>query len=344
VSREVSAPDLLVCGSLTIDNVVTATGELLPRAAAGNAVYAALGAAIWGHKVGVLSRAGADFPQDFLSMLRDRGLDLGGIVRRDEPHGMNVAFAYANDGSRVRAFPPDIVARIPPAERARFVDYTTRGEAHRYTTWFDFSPDASDIPADWARETRAAHLAAMPVQRQIALAQHLRRTRPDRHVQLDSPWHDERVPAENFHAALLHELDLLLPSEADLALWRPGSDPLDTASALAREAGRRILVKRGGAGALLIDADGRPALTIPPWPATMVDPTGAGDAFCGGVLAGILLHRDFRLALACGTASASFAIEGVGPAGLLRATRADAARRADWVAARIAPTKEKTGK
>lgn len=326
-----SGPALLVCGSLTLDNVVTAGGALLPRTPGGNVVYAALGAALWSDRVGLVSRAGSDFPGDFLTRLEDRGLDLGGIARIDAPHGMNVAFAYRPDGSRVRAFPPELVARIPVAERGRFVDYTTHGPAHRYAVWTGFAPDAGDLPLAWMPGLRGAHLAAMPVQRHLALARRLRAAAPQAQVQVDSPWYDERVPAQDLHSTLLRDIDLLLPSEADLLVWRPEADPLDSAAGLARAAGRRVLVKRGAAGCLLLGTDGAPELTVPAYPVSAVDPTGAGDSFCGGVLAGLQRFGDLRGALIAGTATASFTVEAAGIAGLAAATPAQAHERFDWL-------------
>jgi 2-dehydro-3-deoxygluconokinase len=70
------------------------------------------------------------------------------------------------------------------------------------------------------------------------------------------------------------------------------------------------------------------------WPARaarVVDPTGAGDAFASGVLAGLLRGDDLPRALRRGVVSASFALEEWGCAGLLRATPAQAeARLAEW--------------
>jgi ribokinase len=327
-----SPPDLIVCGSLTIDNVVTADGTRLPRAPGGNVVYAALGAALWGGKIGLVSRAGADYPADFLAMLAGRGLDLGGIARTPAAHGMNVAFAYSADGSRVRAFPPDVMDRIPAADRARFTDYTTHGPAHRYATWLAFAPDAADIPRAWLASAAAAHFAAMPVQRHLALAGRLRDTEPRRHIQLDSPWHDGRAPAQDFATPLLRAIDLLLPSEADVTAWRPNRPPIESAIALARSARRAVVLKRGGAGSLLIPADGSAPTVVPAIPVTAVDPTGAGDAFCGGVLAGMRRHGELGRAVIDGTVSASFAVEAVGLAGLLAATTARADERAAWLA------------
>lgn len=328
-----SAPELLVCGSLTLDNVVRADGALLPRTAAGNVVYAALGAALWGNSVGLVSRAGADFPADFLAMLRACGLHLDGIARLDAPHGMNVAFAYCADGSRVRAFPAELVARIPAAERARFTDYTTLGPAHRYATWLAFAPDAGDVPSGW-EGARGVHLAAMPVQRHLSLTEHL--CRPGRHVQVDSPWYDERTPGHDFHTTLLGRVDLLLPSEADVFTWQPGAgDALAATWALARSVRRPIVLKRGEAGCVVVDPAAEQAWTVPACPVAAIDPTGAGDAFCGGVLAGLQGGASLLRAAAFGTVSASFAVEGVGLAGLLAAERDEAVRRLEQLERRM---------
>lgn len=330
-----TVPELIVCGSLTLDNVVTADFGLLPRSCGGNVVYAALGARLWAPRVGLVSRAGCDYPADFLDSLADLGLDLGGIARVDAPHGMNVAFTYRPDGSRVRAFPADVTARIPSAERARFIDYTTRGDTHRYATWIEFAPDAADLPAAWVAAARGVHLAAMPVQRHLTLARLLRSCRADLHVQVDSPWYDERERATDFHTGLMADIDLLLPSEADLATWRPDVAPLCAAAALARHAARPVLVKQGAAGCTLLGPDGRLVFSVPACPVDAVDPTGAGDAFCGGLLAGLLVDGDLRRAAVCGAVSASFAVEAPGPAGLLRATTFQAEQRAAQLAPRI---------
>ncbi len=316
-----SAPDLVVCGSLTLDNVRLADGTLLAQTCGGNVVYAALGARVWSASVGLVSRAGTDFPRAFLDSLADIGLDLDGVAAIDAPHGLNVAFAYAADGSRVRVFPPEIMATIPPGQRARFTDHSTREPEAHYANWLAFSPDAGDVPAAWA-SARAVHCASMPVQRHVPLA---RAFAAAMHVQVDSPWHDRRTPAVDFHSALFHGIDLLLPSEADLIVWRD-ADPLETAAMLARVHACPLVVKRGAAGSVLIDTGGG-MFAVPACAVDAIDPTGAGDAFCGGVLAAVAAGHDPREALVWGTVSSSFAVQAAGLAGLLAATPAEAETR-----------------
>jgi ribokinase len=325
---------LIVCGSFTLDNVIAPSGARLPQNCGGNVVYAAGGAALWSDGVGLVAPAGGNYPGEFLAALAARGLDLGGVRRLDAPHGMNVAFWYRPDGSRERRFPPDIFAQIPEPERARFTDYTVHGPQHRYRTWFACSPLPEDIPQEWAQAAAGCHAAALPVQRHVALMRHLREQRPDIALHVDSPWYDERAMDADHAAPLFRLIDTLLPSAADLALADRGTEPLAAARRLVERGARRVVVKLGAAGSAIVAADATIA-HVPAVPVRVVDPTGAGDAFCGGFLAGLVATGDPVRAAACGTVSASFAVETVGPLALLDSPRAVARNRLDALWARI---------
>jgi sugar/nucleoside kinase (ribokinase family) len=74
-----------------------------------------------------------------------------------------------------------------------------------------------------------------------------------------------------------------------------------------------IIIKRGDAGALLIHGGG--AFAAPAMPlADVVDPTGAGDSFAGGLMgylayAGDLSPSTIRTAMIMGSVMGSFAVE-----------------------------------
>lgn len=325
---------LIICGSFTLDNVIAPSGERLPQNCGGNVVYAAAGAALWGDRVGLVAPVGNNYPADFLDALAAHGLDLGGVRRLDAPHGMNVAFWYRPDGSRERRFPADVLAQIPEPERARFTDYTVHGPEHRYRTWFVCSPLPEDIPPEWARSAAGCHAAALPVQRHITLMRDLRALRPDLALDVDSPWYDERALTEDHAAPLFRLIDTLLPSEAELAVADRGSDPLVAARHLVERGARRVVVKLGASGSAIVAADA-PIVYVPAVPVRAADPTGAGDAFCGGFLAGLVATGDPVRAAACGTVSASLAVETVGPLALLNSPRAEARNRLDALWARI---------
>ena len=80
---------------------------------------------------------------------------------------------------------------------------------------------------------------------------------------------------------------------------------------------RSIFYKQGVAGGLVWRAAEPGPIRWSPRETDVVDPTGAGDAFAGGVLAAKLRGEGLEGQLECGLGSAELAIGGVGADGLL---------------------------
>lgn len=98
-----------------------------------------------------------------------------------------------------------------------------------------------------------------------------------------------------------------------------------------------VVIKRGEYGALA--RTDRGWFSLPAYPVEgLTDPTGAGDAFAGGMLGylaarGAIDEAGIRTAMAHGTAIASFAVEQFGVEGLLRAEESEIAARVGALAA-----------
>jgi arabinose-5-phosphate isomerase len=126
-------------------------------------------------------------------------------------------------------------------------------------------------------------------------------------LDLDVPLRDA-VPAlgsEEDLRAILGLADLLKPSLGATAGLVASRDPVELGAELARRYGaQQVAVTLGEAGCILI-VDGE-ALQVPAPKVEVRDSTGAGDAFLGGLLAGLRLELDWtdaaRLANACGAA------------------------------------------
>lgn len=107
------------------------------------------------------------------------------------------------------------------------------------------------------------------------------------------------APARPLPTELLERVDVLVPNRPELAFLVGGPEPAgagDMAEA-ARRIGHRgsTVVTMGADGALLIDDDrmvGVPAPRVDP-----VDPTGAGDAFCGALAHALSLGVDLLAAV-----------------------------------------------
>lgn len=93
------------------------------------------------------------------------------------------------------------------------------------------------------------------------------------------------APARPLPAELLSRVDVLVPNRTELASLVGGNQPGSAAEAA--EAARRLgnrgatVVTMGAAGALLVDGDSFVEVHAPV--VHPVDPTGAGDAFCGAL-------------------------------------------------------------
>jgi sugar/nucleoside kinase (ribokinase family) len=171
----------------------------------------------------------------------------------------------------------------------------------------------ADIPPDFL-DASAAHLCPVDYLTHSLLPAVLRQAQFTT-VTLDpspgymNPTFWDEVPA------LVTGLTAFLPSEEEIcALFQGRSNDLwQMAEALAAYGCEIILIKRGEGGQLLYDAAARTRWEIPAYPSRLVDPSGAGDAFCGGFLAGYRRTYDALQAALFGNISASLVVEGVGP-------------------------------
>jgi sugar/nucleoside kinase (ribokinase family) len=127
--------------------------------------------------------------------------------------------------------------------------------------------------------------------------------------------------------ALLPRLDGLLLNDSE-ARMLADTDNLVLAGERARRLGPKfVIVKKGEHGALLFSDDG--VFMLPGYPtAEVIDPTGAGDSFAGGILGHLTADTSpppgrLRRAMAYGTVVASLTVEGFGLDRLKRADRAE---------------------
>ena len=196
----------------------------------------------------------------------------------------------------------------------------------------DQSIRADELPATLGR-IEACHVAPMPVPIQAALVRRLRDAGV-RLIALD-PHDVHMVGHEAGLLALLGEVDLFLPSRAEARQLHGSDDPEAAARAFVTAGPQAVAIKLGPDGSIVCGRD-RVTHHVPAVLARVVDPTGAGDAYCGGLLAAYS-GRANAVAAAChGAVSASFAVEGRGALPLTGVDRAEAARRL----ASILPDKE----
>jgi sugar/nucleoside kinase (ribokinase family) len=278
-----SDPRLVVLGQLSIDDVVMPDGETTMGACGGDATYAALGAALWTRPVGMVAPRGIGFPTEHVDAIVGRGVDRRGISDVPGP-AIRYWVLYEADGRRT------YVQRSPGSAFA------------------DMAPLVDQIPeAYWS--SSCFHLAAMPFASVERLVAAIRTRLSAAMITLDTH-EDEIAGFQERIGAILPSITAFLPSREEVATWFGWDDPERAIGELGALGQQCTVIKMGGDGCLVHDARTGRRWHVAIAPGPVVDVTGAGDAFCGGFAAGLVLGDSPPDAARRGAASASLSIGG----------------------------------
>lgn len=331
--------ELFTTGGILLDTVVAADGTVHADGLGGNAIYSAAGAGVWAAAgcVGVVPR---NFPGRWLSMLDAAGINVSGVHRVARDVEGTEWFFHRADGSRVdhlHAGTDMLVAgsQLSPTE-AKCLERRLRSGGVRPCGFGAFRAahpvEPGHIPVGFWRQGVGVHMAPNRMDAQHRL---LRCARDHGAVVSLDPGRQADTMTGGDVAAVLASCDVFLPSEKELRVLVPGEDPVDAVRMLAGRGAALVVGKLGPAGSVVADHDSGQMVHMPALPSQAPDPTGAGDAYCGGFLAAFIRTRDPVLAACCGTVSASFAVEAFGPWALLAACANEVHARLRWVVAQV---------
>jgi sugar/nucleoside kinase (ribokinase family) len=287
---------VLIVGSLAFDDLEMPSGTF-NDVIGGAATYSSIAASLLttSRLVGVV---GTDFPEAMLNELARRGVETAGVERA------------AGKTFRWRGrYSPDLASR------------TTLDT--QLNVFADFRPK---IPASFKSSPYVLLGNIHPALQLEVLAQ------------VDKP---KLVVADTMNfwitgepkllGEVLKKVDLLVINDEE-ARELSGIHNLVKAAADIRKRGpSRLIVKRGEHGALYFDDAG--VFFAPAYPLEEVlDPTGAGDSFAGGLVGYIarmndLHHHVIRRAIYFGSALGSFCVEGIGPRRLLDVSQIELRKR-----------------
>ncbi|MFC1738405.1 PfkB family carbohydrate kinase [Planctomycetota bacterium] len=285
---------LLVTGSIGIDTVTTPFG-VSENCLGGSAVYFSMSASFL-TLVRLIGAIGPDCPFDLSDVFAGRNVDLAGLEIRGTSKTFRWKGSYHDTMEEVitDAVQLNVLAEAPPKVPDEFKD-------SRYVFLANTAPalqlqllEQLDRPAFVAADTMNC-------------------------------WIEGRL--DNLKA-LLKKIDCLTLNETEAKMLTADSNLITAGKKILDMGPRIVVIKRGGSGSMLCDADER-MFILPAYPAGQIkDPTGAGDSFAGGLM-GYLAQTDktdfdtLKTAVAYGTVVASFTIADFSLAGLTAISKKD---------------------
>lgn len=305
---------IAAAGLLTEDTIIPLDGRPRPPQP-GGAIYAAVGMAIWSESVGLISRIGEGYPQEWLEEFSRRGMDVRAIHRISEPIDQRAFYAYTDGDKCERGNPLAHFSRVGVEIPKGLIGYEPLPfslDSKRQVGAGTLRPQ--EFPADWMDAT-AVHLCPVDFLTHILLPPILKENNvatitvdPAEGYMDPAFWDDMPALLRTFNAFLCSEKKIRrLFSGRSGDLW-------EMAETLAGFGCPIVIIKRGSQGQYLYVHDRHERFIIPAYPvSTILDPTGCGDAFCGGFLANYVTTYEPLEAALHGNISASLVIEGSGP-------------------------------
>lgn len=326
------SPRFILAGKLTRNYLILPSGKTVFDAPGGNLLYAAAGLAIWepDPPPGLIARVGEDYPREWLEEFERYGLDTRGVKVLPQSIDLRSFYAYSDLNTRSNEDPVSHFGRIgQPFPRALIGYHNDEPNIDSRTRLSYTSLRQADVIPEYLDAT-AAHLCPLDFLTHSLLPSVLRQSGFTLITMDPSPGYMNPTFKDNI-ASLLTGLTAFLPSEEEVRSLFHGrtQDLWEMMEDLASYGCDIVVVKRGVRGQSLFDASSRTRWEIPPYPARLVDPTGAGDSFCGGFLAGYRKTFDPLQAVLFGNISASLTVEGHKPYHVLEALPGLAEARLD---------------
>lgn len=301
-------PDFVSFSSIIIDDIVLSNGRTFMNTLGGAGTHALVGMRVWSDRLGYAAAVGDDFDPTHRQLLESLGVDMRAVMRRE---GHRTARAW-------QLFEPD--------ERRIEVFRTDRDDFERY------KPQLEELPEDYLA-AKGFHIHWGTCAEVVELVRKLRAINPTMCL-LWEPSPPELKGTPDEFQAVCSEVDLVSP-DTDEARILTGETTVQGMIERFLSWGVPLVALRMGAKGSLVGASGGKFYRAPAVPATIVDVTGAGDAYCGGFLVGLGMGEDTAQAAARAAVSASFALEQFGVPRFDEAKRVEAEWRLAWARDRI---------
>ncbi len=283
----------VVVGTMAFDSLETPFGKA-ERIVGGAATYIGLSASYLAKNIQMVSVIGEDFPQEFITDLKSRGLRLDGVEMKKGEKSFYWSGKYHND-------------------------MNTRDTLDtQLNVLADFQPNvpAEDRNADFLMLGNLTPAVQMSVIDQMT-------SRP-KLVVLDTMNFWMEIALDDLKK-VLKKVDVVTINDEEARMLSGEYSLVKAARKILKMGPKYLIIKKGEHGAFLFNNEEvffAPALPLE----EVFDPTGAGDAFAGGFIGFLAASEDIsfenmKRAIIYGSAMASFCVEKFGTERLQNLTK-----------------------
>jgi sugar/nucleoside kinase (ribokinase family) len=286
---------IVVTGTVAIDNVVTPFGKN-SNAPGGSATYFSLSASYFS-RVNLVAVVGEDFPEKYIELFKDKKIDTEGLeIKKGKTFRWKGRYDWDMDNPKTIATHLNLLEGFNPVMPV----------SYRHAKVLFLANIDPDLQLKVLKQSKSKIVAADTM----------------------NFWIEHKLPSL---LKVLEKIDILIINEYEARQLTKTSSLLRAARSIIKKGPKKVIIKKGENGVLFVSKSG--FFTCPAYlMEDILDPTGAGDTFAGGLL-GYLAKIDkfddiaIKKALAYGTIMASFAVESYDIKGLSGLQKSDIQKR-----------------
>lgn len=281
---------ILVVGSTALDSIKTPKAEN-PRLLGGSASYASVAASFFA-PVKMVGVVGGDFPKNYINLYKKHKIDIEGLqIKAGKTFHWVGEYEENMNNRRTISTELGVFENFNPVLPESYKNSS-------YVVLANISPALQHNVLDQIKKPKFVAADTMDLWLNIALKDLL---------------------------LLLKRIDLFVLNDSEAKLLTKKDNVICALKAIHKLGPEYVIIKKGEHGAILSTKDG--LFIAPAYPLeNVVDPTGAGDSFLGGLM-GYLANRggnpgkSIRKAIFYGSVVASFCCEGFGLTRLTKINR-----------------------
>jgi len=270
---------IVVVGSVALDSVETPSGKL-DNALGGSATYFSIAASFFTSGIKLVAVIGDDFPQEHIEFLCSKGIDLEGLEKvSGKTFRWSGRYGFNLSGAETLSTELNVFENFSPK-----IPQSYKGS--EYVFLANINPE---LQLDVLRQVDGAKLVICDTM---------------------NLWINER---KRELLETIKHVNILIINDAE-ARQLTGEAKVDMAARRILEYGpERVVIKKGEHGAMTLSD--KSYFSAPAYPLrSVLDPTGAGDTFAGGLVGylastGETSELNIRKAIIYGTVLASFNVE-----------------------------------